>query len=92
MLDAKTDPAASATGGDDHRGPVVDATGLICPMPVLRARKALLELSPGVVLTVLATDQAARQDFTVFCEATGHALLGIDEQDGVLTIRIRRSA
>lgn len=55
----------------------LDATGLICPMPVLKARKALTDMSAGETLEVLATDPAARKDFEAFCEAAGHRLLSV---------------
>jgi tRNA 2-thiouridine synthesizing protein A len=53
----------------------VDATGLICPLPVLRARKRLLTLPAGAVLRLLADDPAARVDVPHFCTEAGHTLL-----------------
>jgi tRNA 2-thiouridine synthesizing protein A len=53
----------------------VDATGLICPLPVLRARKRLLALPAGAVLRLLADDPAARVDVPHFCAEAGHTLL-----------------
>jgi len=70
----------------------LDARGLICPMPVLKARRALKGLKPGAVLQVLATDPAAKRDFIALCEATGDVLLESGEADGVLTFLIRRAA
>lgn len=52
----------------------LDATGLKCPMPVLRASRALRRLNGGDVLIVLATDPAAPKDFVQFCAAAGHRL------------------
>jgi tRNA 2-thiouridine synthesizing protein A len=69
----------------------LDATGLKCPIPVLRARKRLKEVEPGGILTVLATDPAAVKDFTSFCEAAGHELVGWSKAGDVLTIEIRKS-
>ncbi|TWB15155.1 tRNA 2-thiouridine synthesizing protein A [Nitrospirillum amazonense] len=69
----------------------LDAKGLVCPLPVLRARKALMAMTPGDILTLLATDQAARRDVPAFCQSAGHALLSADEVDGVLTFTIRRA-
>jgi tRNA 2-thiouridine synthesizing protein A len=66
----------------------LDATGLSCPLPVLKAKKALKELRKGDVLRVLATDPGAVKDFKAFCEATGHKLLKQSEDDGVLTFDI----
>jgi tRNA 2-thiouridine synthesizing protein A len=53
----------------------IDARGLLCPLPVLRARKRLLALPPGAVLRVLTDDPAARIDFPHFCAEQGHELL-----------------
>jgi tRNA 2-thiouridine synthesizing protein A len=70
---------------------VLDATGLICPLPVLKARRALKQLPPGAVLEVLATDPGAVKDFEHFCKATGCELLESGElQNGVLRFRMRK--
>lgn len=55
--------------------PVLDTTGLRCPLPVLKARKALAELGAGAVLEVLASDPASPEDFQALCLATGHRLI-----------------
>jgi tRNA 2-thiouridine synthesizing protein A len=61
----------------------MDARGLKCPLPVLKARKAMKSLQPGDILIVLTTDPGAPGDFRHFCEATGHRLIDIkDESDG----------
>jgi len=57
---------------------VLDARGLICPLPVLRAQKLLRTLAPGTVLEILASDPGALADFPRFCDATGHRLLACD--------------
>lgn len=62
----------------DHE---IDARGLLCPLPVLKARKALLAMAPGQVLRLLATDPAAVIDVPHFAAEAGHLLLG-DEQEG----------
>lgn len=69
---------------------LLDATGLICPMPVLKARRALRDLAPGAVLEVRATDRAAPADFRAFCEATGHRLLSLEEGPEGCVVRIER--
>jgi tRNA 2-thiouridine synthesizing protein A len=69
---------------------VLDAQGLKCPMPVLRANRVLRGLAPGERLRVLATDRAAVADFRAFCEETGHALLAFSEEAGVFSFLIRR--
>ncbi len=57
----------------------IDATGLLCPLPVLRARKALAGLAPGALLRLLADDPAARIDLPHFCTEAGHALLAEED-------------
>jgi len=56
----------------------LDATGLLCPLPVLKARKRLQPLTPGQVLRVLADDPAAIIDIPHFCTEQGHTLLQAD--------------
>ena len=69
----------------------LDARGLICPLPVLRAQKRLTAMSPGEILEVLATDPAAPEDFRGFCEATGHRLLALDADAEGSRMRIARA-
>ena len=72
---------------------LLDARGLICPLPVLRARKVLMGMPAGAVLDVQTTDPAAPADFEAFCEATGHRLLAkADLPDGAVSLRIERAA
>ena len=68
----------------------LDARGLKCPLPVLKARKALQAIAPGEVLTVLATDPGAPDDFVQFCATTGHALLATEPAADHTRISIRR--
>ena len=55
----------------------LDARGLKCPLPVLKARRALKEVPPGGILRVLATDPGAEKDFVHFCDTTGGGRRGI---------------
>jgi len=71
---------------------ILDARGLKCPLPVLRARKAMKEVAPGALLKVLATDPGAPKDFVHFCETTGHELVESSESAGVYSLIIRKSA
>ncbi len=57
----------------------VDARGLNCPLPILRAKKALAEMLPGQVVRVVATDPGAVKDFQAFAKQTGNELLGQTE-------------
>jgi tRNA 2-thiouridine synthesizing protein A len=69
----------------------LDTTGLICPLPVLKARKRLAALAEGALLEVRADDPAARVDFPHFCAEQGHALVSMrDGPDGALTFLIRK--
>ena len=70
----------------------LDVTGLRCPLPVLRAGRALRDLAPGDELLVLATDPMAELDMRHFCATGGHDFLGCATADGVLSLRIRRGA
>lgn len=69
---------------------VLDLKGLKCPMPILHTKKALAKLASGTIITVLATDSGAPDDFVAFCKHTGHELLENTAQDGVFTLKIRR--
>lgn len=60
---------------------VLDARGLSCPLPVLKARKRLMAMAPGDRLRVLATDAKAPGDFRLYCEESGHRLVE-DRQEG----------
>lgn len=61
---------------------IVDASGLNCPLPILKARKAMMTMAPGQTLKVIATDPASAEDFPVFATATGHALIKQMPTDG----------
>lgn len=67
---------------------VVDACGLICPQPVLMARRALSELRPGDRVVLLATDPHAEIDVEVFCQRTGHTLQSHENDGGPLRFTI----
>jgi tRNA 2-thiouridine synthesizing protein A len=68
----------------------IDATGLMCPWPVLKAGKALRGMAPGQVLRLLATDPVAVIDVPHFCAEEGHDLLGTEERDAVTAYLIRK--
>lgn len=70
----------------------IDTRGLLCPLPVLRARKRLMAMAPGAVLRVLATDSASVVDMPHFCAQVGHEYLGLDQDGGDLIHRIRRGS
>ena len=68
----------------------LDVKGMSCPLPVLRANKALRSMQAGDRLRVLATDRAAVADFQAFCRETGHALVAQGEEAGVFSFTIRK--
>jgi len=68
----------------------LDARKLSCPLPILRTKKSLSQMTSGQVLKVLATDSESPKDFVVFCRQTGNELLSSVEQDGEFVFLIRR--
>ncbi|MCB5410233.1 sulfurtransferase TusA family protein [Pseudogemmobacter faecipullorum] len=68
----------------------IDAEGLLCPLPVLRARKKLLALRPGEVLAIRTTDAMAQIDLPHFCAQSGHAYLGATTSGSVTRHLLRR--
>ena len=69
---------------------LLDVKGLNCPLPVLRANRALRSMAAGERLRVLATDRAAVADFRAFCRETGNALVAWSEEAGVFSFVIRK--
>ncbi|MGR3747296.1 sulfurtransferase TusA family protein [Paracoccus sp. R12_2] len=72
-------------GADDGRGVnpdgTIDARGLLCPLPVLRLRKALAGVAPGTRLRLIATDPMAAVDVPHFCREAGHVMIGVRDLD-----------
>lgn len=68
----------------------VDARGLSCPLPILRAKKALATLQSGQVVRVLATDPGSKQDFSAFARQTGNVLLAQVDEGEVSVFYLRR--
>ena len=68
----------------------LDAKGLNCPLPILKAKKALKDVPTGGTLEVLSTDPGSVADFQAFCRATGHGLLERSEAKGVYRYLIKR--
>ena len=57
----------------------IDTRGLNCPLPILKAKKALADMASGQVLKVVSTDPGSRRDFTAFAKQTGNALVAVEE-------------
>ena len=69
----------------------LDTKGLSCPLPVLRARKALRAVVPGGLMRVLATDPAAVDDFRAFCDQTVHGFVAAAEPEpGLFEITLKK--
>lgn len=68
-----------------------DATGLNCPMPILRSKKMLNTLTSGDVLYVISTDSGSVRDFEAFCKQTGNELLESSEDEGKYHYYIKKA-
>lgn len=69
---------------------VLDVKGLNCPLPILKAKKALKDVPAGGTLEVLATDPGSIADFQAFCRATGNELLESTQESDVYRFVIKR--
>jgi tRNA 2-thiouridine synthesizing protein A len=69
---------------------LLDVQGLSCPLPVLKANKALRGLPGGARLVVMATDPASVKDFRAFAAETGHALVAFSEEKGVFRFTLKK--
>lgn len=74
--------------GIDER---LDASGLTCPLPLLKAKQALNGMMAGQVLEVVCTDPGSVRDFKVFSEQSGNELLKSEEAEGTYTHWLRKS-
>lgn len=80
----------NAASGGGQSETVLDVKGLKCPMPLLKAKKALNELAPGALLRVIATDPGSERDFETFSAQSGHPLLEFDSEGGVFVYLLRK--
>ena len=78
--------------GKNTADKVLDAKGLNCPLPILKAKKALKEVPDGGTLEILATDPGAVADFQAFSRTTGNELVEHSEEGGVYRFLIRKTA
>ncbi len=62
---------------------VLDATGLVCPMPLLKAKRAINSMQVGQKLRILATDHTSERDFKIFSEQSGHILISSSCDSGI---------
>ncbi|GEN53285.1 hypothetical protein GLV98_09670 [Halobacillus litoralis] len=68
----------------------LDATGLACPMPIVKTKKAMKDIEAGEVLEIHATDQGAKADLTAWAKSGGHELLQTEEDNGVFKFWIKK--
>lgn len=69
----------------------LDARGLSCPLPILKAKKAINAINSGEVLKIIATDPGSVKDFEAFAKQTGHDLMETGEAGGEFTFLIKKS-
>lgn len=69
----------------------LDASGLNCPMPILRAKKALKDLQSGEILRIISTDPGSVKDFEAFAKQTGNELLESAEEGDSFTFRLKKA-
>lgn len=69
----------------------LDARGLNCPLPILRAKKSIAALGAGQVLRIVATDPGSVKDFEAFCKQTGNTLMSSGQSDGAFEFLIRKA-
>lgn len=70
---------------------VVDARGLLCPLPLVRLTERVASVPPGAVLVLLADDPAAEEDVRLWCRGRGHELLDVAREGRLARIRVRRA-
>ena len=68
-----------------------DASGLACPMPIVKTKKALVDLTSGQVLRVISTDSGSVSDMAAFAEQTGHALLSSGDEGGKFVFYLKKA-
>lgn len=70
----------------------LDVKGLNCPLPILKAKKAIKGLEAGDVINIVSTDSGSVKDFEAFCRQTGNELLESGEDAGVYSFKIKKVA
>lgn len=69
---------------------VIDAKGLSCPMPIVKAKKGIDSLQSGQLMALESTDKGSVQDFQAWVKQTGHELVNMEEQDGVYRFFVKK--
>ncbi|UCE73870.1 MAG: sulfurtransferase TusA family protein [Methanomassiliicoccales archaeon] len=70
---------------------ILDCRGLSCPMPIVKLAQKIKELSSGQVLKLLVDDVGAKEDVPAWCRRTGNELMGMEEKEGSLSFRIKKT-
>jgi tRNA 2-thiouridine synthesizing protein A len=71
---------------------IVDAKGLACPMPIVKAKKGIDSLEPGQIMELQTTDKGSMKDFQAWVNQTKHELIDVKEENGVFTFRVRKGS
>ena len=91
ITSGKTKRGEIALNDEDGSDVVLDAIGLLCPMPAVKTAIELEKMKQGEVLEVLTTDQISKIDLPAWCKETGNQLVDIQEDGEILKIRIRKN-
>ncbi len=70
---------------------VLDTKGLNCPLPILKAKKAISQMETGQILEVHSTDPGSVMDFEALCRQTGHQLLESNQQNGIYVFLLKKT-
>lgn len=76
--------------GRDHMVEVLDAKGLMCPMPIVQLAKKMKSMKVGDELDLISDDEGSKADVPAWCQRTGNELVDMKESNGVFTYRIRK--
>ncbi|WP_213527180.1 sulfurtransferase TusA family protein [Paenibacillus sp. J31TS4] len=68
----------------------IDAKGLACPMPIVKAKKGIDSLQSGQTMELVTTDKGSRKDFQAWVKQTNHELVEVKEEDGVFTFLVKK--
>lgn len=71
---------------------IVDAKGLACPLPIVRAKKGIDSMESGQIMELQTTDKGAMKDFQAWVNQTKHELIDVKEENGVFTFRVRKGS
>ena len=69
----------------------LDCIGLYCPMPIVKTAEQIKQLKQGYVLEVISDDIGIKKDMPAWCDATGHELLGIEEDGGEIKVYVKKT-